>query len=143
MRMLAVVIVALTLGACAGPPVSVRDILSGTASVGITTTVVNPVGRNELAAVQNAYGAALALAVNYRRHCYPGNVAVQPPPVGCSNRRANVLAIQSADRKAHAAIVSARNFVRNNPTISAFSAIGAARAAVADFQSTAATFGAR
>lgn len=107
------------------------SILKGGTS--FTATIENPAGKKELAAVEAAYGTALVIAVNYRRFCYK----TATPSSLCKDRRKVVLAMQDADRKAHAAIVAARRFVRENPTLSAISVIGAAKEAVADFQSIA------
>jgi hypothetical protein len=107
----------------------------------LTATVANPVGRKEMAAVESGYRVAVVAAVNYRRYCYPNNVAVQPPPAGCSNRRAVVLALQDADRKARAAIVPLREFQRDNESVSAVSALLAARRALGEFQTALATNG--
>lgn len=131
MRKLAIAlaaVAALALAGCSG-----KSVLEGGTSV--TAPIQNPVGKTELVAVESAYGVALAGAVNYRRYCY--SKPVQQLPSACKNRRTVVLKLQDADRKAHGAVVAARRFVRDNPTISAVSAIGAARAAVADFQSVA------
>jgi hypothetical protein len=110
---------------------SSKSILQGGTS--LTASIQNPAGKRELAAIEGAYGAALVVAVNYRRFCYQ----TATPSSVCKDRRKVVLAMQAADRNAHGAIVAARRFVRENPTLSAVSVIGAARAAVADFQSIA------
>lgn len=117
---------ALLASGCSG-----KSFLQGGSS--LTATIQNPAGKKELAAVEAAYGTALVIAVNYRRFCYK----TATPSSVCKDRRKVVLAMQEADRNAHGAIVAARRFVRDNPTISAFSAIAAAKAAVADFQSIA------
>lgn len=116
----------LTLGGC-----GIRDAV-GT----VTATVTNPVKDSGLIQVEGAYSVALAISVSYRRYCYSKPLA-ELPATYCGNRRDIVRAMQTADSKAFAAITSARNFVRNNPTLSAVSAIAAARQAVADY--TAAT----
>lgn len=117
---------ALFLGGCAGD-----SVFKGGSS--IFGTITNPVGQNELAAVEGAYGVALTAAVSYRRFCYSAPLAQLPQQV-CGNRRAVIRRLQDLDNRAYAAIAAARNFVRNNPTISAVSLIGAARTAVTDFQ---------
>lgn len=129
-RLLLMPVLALTLlvGGCAG-----GSILTGGSS--LTASITTPVGRRELAAVESTYGIALAAAVNYRRLCVRREI-----PRSCRNV---VLTLQSYGARAHGSIIAARNFVRRNPTISAVSAIGAARAAVADFQSVAAANGVR
>jgi len=129
-------LVALALAGCA----SDKSVLQGGTS--LTATVQNPVGRKELAVVENAYGLALVAAVNYRRLgiCKTGTVESFGNP--CA-RRDVVLQLQAADRKARSALIPARRFVRNNPTLNAFSAIAAAQAAVADFQTVLSTNGVR
>lgn len=101
----------------------------------LLTTIENPVGRNELASIEGAYGVAYTAAVAYRGLC-----ARREIPRSC---RAVVVKLQGASRKAQGALVAARRFVRDNPTISAISAIGAARAALTDFQAVAAANGVR
>lgn len=128
MRKLAIAlaaVAALALAGCSG-----KSVLQGGTS--ITAPINNPVGKKELAVVESAYGVALVAAINYRRFCYGGSAANLPSI--CKNRRSIVLMLQQKDRIAHAAIVTARKFVRENPTISAVSVIGAAREAVTDFQ---------
>lgn len=124
---------ALALSGCSGG----TSIFTGGGS--LLGTITNPLGINELAAVEGAYGVALTGAVSYRRYCYSAPLAQLPKEV-CGNRRAVVRKLQELDNKAYAAIVAARNFARDNPTISAFSVIGAARQAVADFQSLASAY---
>lgn len=114
-----------------------RSILQG--GVSITAAVQNPVGPNEMVAIESAYRAALVAAENYRRYCY--SAALASLPALCAKRRAVVTALQGANRKVRAAMVALRAFVRNNDTVSAWSAIGAARQAILDFQAVAAANG--
>jgi hypothetical protein len=108
----------------------------------VTTTIANPVGGKNIYQAKLVYASALEIAVKYREYCYSRPYAsLMADPVAkpiCQNRRPNVRALQSARWKASAAIRTADNFVRNNPTLNATSAIGAAWAAVTDFQSLAA-----
>lgn len=103
------------------------------AGTSVTATVQNPVGKKEMAAAWNAYGLVLTGARAYKRACVEKTI-----PQSC---RAVVVQLQAYDRNAYAALVTAHNFVRDNPNISALSAIGAARAALTDFQTYATTNG--
>jgi hypothetical protein len=126
---------ALLLALSAGGCFKTFDDLRG--AVGIATTqVANPVDDTDLGKVEAGYEIGLAVVVSYRRYCYSKPLAQLPKSV-CGNRRAVVTKMQNADKKAYAAIEAARNFVKNNPTISPVSAIRAARDAVNEF--TAAT----
>jgi hypothetical protein len=104
----------------------------------VTTTVNNPVGNTDIYRIKNAYAAALELAVQYRSYCWSAPYAtLMADPVAkpvCQHRRAVVRAVQKGKANAHAAIVAAQNFVRDNPTLNAATAIGAAWTAVTDFQ---------
>jgi hypothetical protein len=108
----------------------------------ITASVTTPVGKRELALVENTYAIAITTAIRYRDLgiCKPGTVETLARP--CA-RRDVLIVLQGYDRKAHAAIVTARNFIRDNPTISAVSAVNAARAAVSDFQTALSNSGAK
>lgn len=86
----------------------------------------NPLTRTTLVEVENAYGAALSVAVGYRNAC-----ADRLIPPSC---RPIVKKIQSAGAKAQGAVVAARKFVKNYPMLDATQAIGAAKAAVDDFK---------
>lgn len=132
MKKLLVAVLVLSLGGCALDPFG-RSIFEGGSS--FTTPITTPVGRRELAEIENAYGIALAAAVNYRRYCYGKPISALPDI--CRDRRNIVLTMQQYDQTAQRALRAARNFIRNNPTISAVSAIAAARQAVADFQQAA------
>lgn len=135
-KALIVVALALTLGGCAGS--GVEKFVSA-----VTTTIKNPVGTVDLYRAKNVYASALEIAVKYRDYCWSKPyAALMADPIArpiCQRRRPIVRSLQAADTKAYAAIRSAENFVRNNPTINATSAIGAAWAAVTDFQSLAAS----
>lgn len=120
-------LLALGVGGCSSID-KLRDVASS-----VTSTVTNPVSKYELARVEATYEAALAAFVSYRRYCYSKPLTQLPQSV-CGKRRTIIRAMQSADRKAFAAISAARNFVAQNPTISAVSFIAAARQAVTDFK---------
>lgn len=109
----------------------------------VTTTIANPVGGKNIYQAKLVYASALEIAVKYREYCWskPYRVLMADPVAKplCRSRRSNVVKLQAADTKAYASIRSAENFVRNNPTLNATSAIGAAWAAVTDYQSLAAS----
>lgn len=131
-------VLALSLGACApiGKFIEVA-----------TTTVTNPISTTNISQTKLVYASTLEAVVTYRRYCWSkpwdyivGNAAekIDPDPIMkpiCEHRRSVLRAIQAADDKAFAAIGTADNFVRNNPTLNAANVIGAAWAAVNDFQS--------
>ena len=96
--------------------------------MGCTTvaSINNPISTPTLAAVESSYGAALSVAVGYRDAC-----AQRLIPSSC---RPIVAQLQTYGRQAQGAVVAARNFVRNNPTIDPVSAVLAAQAAVSDFK---------
>lgn len=97
------------------------------------TAIANPATQQTLVEAESAYGAALAIAVGYRNAC-----AARTIPASC---RKIVPQLQAADRKVQGAIVAARNFIRDNPTISPISAIQAVQKAISDFQTVEATYG--
>lgn len=136
MRRFAILIVAaIALSGCA----SGTSIFQGGQS--LTATINNPVGRNELAAIESAYAIALtsALAVRRFQMCKRGQ---EPSVQNFCVKRSVLVAIQAYDRVAYAAIMTARRFVRDNPTLSAISVLAAARQAVADFHNAASSAGA-
>lgn len=105
----------------------------------ITQTIVNPVKEVDIYRVKNLYAATLELFVQYRAYCWSRPYAVlMADPIAkplCENRRAVVRSVQKERPKVSAAIRTAENFVRDNPTLSATNAIGAAWTAVNDFKS--------
>jgi hypothetical protein len=109
----------------------------------LTTTVTNPVAPVNIYQAKTVYDATLELTNGYRDYCYSKPFAVlMADPVSrpvCKSRRAIVRAMQAADDKAAAAMETATNFVRNNPTLDATSAIRAALTAVTEFQNIATT----
>lgn len=118
LRVAAVILVKLALSAC--------------------TTFRNPISDVDIYRVKNTYAAALELAVEYRSYCWARPYAVLmvdtiARPL-CERRRPIMRAIQSAQINAGAAIVEANRFVRDNPTITAASAIDAAWTAVTNFK---------
>lgn len=133
MRLIVTLALALLVAGC-----GTKSVFQGGTS--LTAPIAVPAGPESLATVESTYGAVLAAAVNYRRLGLCRSGQTESMANVCA-RRDVVVALQNADRKAHAAVVAARNFVRNNPTISAVGAVGAAMQAVTDFQTVAATYG--
>lgn len=119
-RILAITVLALSLAGCANLP-------------NPFASITNPFSTPTLATVEAAYGTALSIAVGYHDACSQRLI-----PPSC---RPIVQTLQTYGLKAQAAIVSARNFVKNYPTINAASAISAAQAAVSDFQNAEASNG--
>lgn len=105
----------------------------------VTTTINNPIGDVDIYRVDNTYAASLELFAEYRRYCWsaPYKTLMADPVASkvCGSRRPVVRALWGAQAKAKAAIITAKKFVANNPTLNAASAIGAAWQAVTDFQS--------
>lgn len=127
-RLLLPLLMSLALAACVTVNPNEKSVLQGGTSV--TASISNPVGARELALVEQGYLLAGNAVKGFAAYCYPAS-GIRPP--GCAQRGPIMRAIKSADRKAYAAIVAARAFVRNNPNVSAVSAVGAARSAVNDF----------
>lgn len=96
-------------------------------------TFQNPVNQSQLTTVEAAYGTALSIAVAYRDAC-----AQRIIPSSC---RPIVVQMQNFAAKAQGAIVAARTFVSNNPTLSAVTVLTAAQQAVGDFQAVQAQYG--
>lgn len=132
--LLPTLLLALAVSAC-GPGSKVGDLLTAA-----TTTITNPVDAVDIYRVKNVYAASLDLMVKYREFCWSKPyAALMADPVAkptCQSRRAAVRAMQSAQVNAHAAIAAAEDFVRNNPTLNAATAIAAAWSAVTTFQNT-------
>jgi hypothetical protein len=132
-RLLVICALALSLGGCAGTPL---DKLV----TAVTTTITNPVGEVNIYQVQNGYAAALELFAGYRKYCWARPFkALTDDPVSkpiCQHRRSIVRAGQLAKANARAALVTAENFIANNPTLNAASVVQAAWTAVSDFQSS-------
>ena len=114
MKKLLVVVLALGLGGCVNGQL-----------INPFSSFTNPVSKDTLAKVEAGYGAALSVAVAYRNAC-----ASKSLPPSC---RAIVVQIQNADKYAHAQIVVARNFVKNNPTVDASAVLTTAKQAVDAF----------
>lgn len=124
--------VALSLGGCA-PGTKLGDAFEV-----VTRTIQNPIGATDAIRIELAYGAAVTLAAEYRKFCWARTYkALMADPVAkpiCAKRR-SVARFSSIQRKnAKAALIAAQNFVRDNPTLNAATALGAAWQAVTDFQ---------
>lgn len=123
--------------AATGPASCDRSVFDGGAS--LTASVRNPVGPVDLYRAKTVYAGTLELVSAWREYCWSRPYAVlMTDPVArpiCQSRRPILRAVQSADDKAFAALKTAENFVRDNPTVSAVSAIQSAMLAVAGFNS--------
>lgn len=117
---------------------------AGCASVGnvvsaVTTTITNPVNEVDIYRAKNVYAGTLELAVEWRTYCWSKPyAALMADPIAapiCQDRRATVRKVQAARPKVAAAIRTAENFVRDNPTVNAGSAVLAMWTAVNDFKS--------
>lgn len=139
-RYLAILALTLTLGGCASLGSIGERVLNLPAGV-LTTTINNPVAPVNIYQAKVVYASTLELVVGYREYCWSKPyAALMADPVArpvCQKRRQVVRAMQAADDKAFAALKTADNFVRSNPTLDASSAIRAAIAAVSDFQNVA------
>lgn len=140
-RFLILCAVALTLGGCASFLGSIGERALNLPAGALTTSIKNPVAPVNIYQAKAVYASTLEIANGYREYCYskPYAALMSDPlakPV-CRNRRAIVLSMQAADNKAFAALQTADNFVKNNPTLDATAAIRAAIAAVTNFQAVA------
>lgn len=95
--------------------------------------IQNPVNTTQLAQVEASYGVALSIAVGYRSLplCRTGTRASYQ---NVCAQRSVILKLQAADRNAQAALLTARSFVHNNPTVSAFTILQTAQDAISNFR---------
>lgn len=109
--------------------------LAGCATTGgaLTLSTSNPVKVNQLAAVEAGYGAALSVALKYK-HLPLCKTGTNELSGALCARRSVIVKIQSANRVAHASVVTARNFVRQHPTVDATAVISTAMDAVSQFR---------
>ncbi len=116
-------------------PGSFRELVSTA-----TQTITNPIDKVDLYRVKNTYAAALTLADDYRTYCYARPyITLMADPIAkpiCASRRAVLREIQARQPQAKQAIVAAENFVRDNPTLNAATAVSAAWRAVQAFQAS-------
>lgn len=110
------VFLALILSACA--PLTLPSL----STVDISTTS----SRNTLYGITNSYDIAVTAETAYKNICIEGS--------GDKNCATNIEKMKAADKKAISAIVSANNFIKKYPTISATNVISAAQQAVDDFK---------
>lgn len=115
----------LALGGCA-----TLEKIAGLPTGVLTTTINNPVGKNELADIERAYQGAIGIVNVYVELCRTRQLA----RASC---RPVVVRIQGYVGQAHAALVQLRVFVRNNDTVNAMSALAAVRLAIANFRNSA------
>lgn len=120
-----------TLGGCItdGSFLDIGRAVTGIPTAVFTTTIPNPVGKQEMAEIEKFYQAGVGVAGVYVNLCRSRQIA----RLTC---RPVVTRIQGYVGNAHAALVQVRAFVHNNDTINARSAIAALRSAVANFQNT-------
>lgn len=134
-RPLLAALLAACLAGCASLPGPLGDAIRV-----VSTTIANPVNQTDIYRAKNTYAATLELAAEYRRYCWSRPyAALLADPVArpiCERRRAVVRAFQSARGNAGAALVAAENFIADNPTLNAASAVSAAWKAITDFQSS-------
>ena len=102
-------------------------------SIAACSTIRNPISINQLTVVESSYGVALSIAVAYRntRLCKKDEV---PSINNICAQRSVILKLQAADRNAQLALNNARSFIKNNPTLDAFSVIQIAQNAVDGFK---------
>lgn len=130
-RYLVIIVVALSLGACASLDPGGKSILAGGSS--ITASVANPVGRKELYQIENGLTVAVAGLVGYRRLCLRGLVD--------THCRGNIERLQTYTRPVAALLPNLRSAIRRNDQISAVKLFNEARALLSNAQRDAATMG--
>lgn len=126
MRMLAVVIVALTLGGCAG-----QSVLTGGTS--ITATIQNPVTPTMLYQAESGLIVAVAGLQTHKDLCIAKVID--------RSCRAVVVKLQSYTIRLKPMLISLHAFVRNNDQINAIAVYNTVRQLLADFQQDAAASG--
>lgn len=108
-KLLAISLVALSLGGCAGTMEKLQLLTSGLSLV--TKTVTNPVTKNEEAQIELALNAVIDGLRAYKAACAEGNAD--------KNCRANVAQIQVYTRQIKPLVAQLRTFVDNNDQINA------------------------
>lgn len=136
-RLVAIVLVALSVSGCAGSRDFFGDI--GRAVSAATTSFDNPVDLRTVYAAKQAYASAGRLVVTYRRYCYarPFKALMQDAVAGplCRERATVMAAVQAQRPRVRAAINAADKFVRENDKINAVAAISSMWQAIDDFKS--------
>lgn len=123
MRAILVIVLSLTLGACAGQSIFAP----------ITTSIPNPVTPNMLYDVENGLTVAVTGMIAYKRLCVAKAID--------QSCRGVVQTLQGYTRRAKPILVSLRGFVRNNDQVNAITAYQTIQQLLAAFQSTAALNG--
>lgn len=95
--------------------------------------IANPATAQNLTQAEAAYGVLLAAATGYHDAC-----AAKTIPRAC---RAIVVKLQVADQDVQGALTAARNFIRDNPTLSPVDSIGVVQKAIADFKAVETKYG--
>lgn len=134
------VVLAMSLGGCTAfdffDP-NGRSILRG--GISVTASIAQPIGHNEMVAIESAYQAGLVAVQNYRRFCY--SAPLTSLPAFCQNRRRVMTIAQTAVGKARTVMQSLRYFVANNDTVNAATAFNSAKQLVADLTAAVAVQG--
>ena len=93
----------------------------------------NPISTTTLYDIEGGYYTAQQVALIYMRLplCPTGTSSTLAAPCG---KRSIKLTIQATARKAQAAVITLRAFVKNNPTLNSATQIAAALQALTDFQ---------
>ena len=104
-RIVAVALVALSLGGCAQ-----LQAVGGGLSL-VTKTIANPVTEQELYAVEASARILVEALLTYRRACLAGSAD--------KNCRSNIAAVQPYTRQIQPLLLQLRGFVRNNDQINA------------------------
>jgi hypothetical protein len=130
-RIIALALSAFLLAGCAGAD---KSVLQGGSN--IFTQVKNPLTTADQAKLEAAYIALATPAAAFMElpTCRKGT---EPSVTNICGPYAAKVKVQSANRKAYAALVTLRNFKARNPTLSGVSLLDAARKAMMDFQTTA------
>lgn len=139
MRKIAIVIVAaLSLGGCAALDRLGESVLAGGKS--FTAPIQNPVGRNERFEVEAFVLTARRSALSYMRlrQCRKSETASYS---NLCARHAVKEKIRNAEFRLKAALAQFRQFMRENPTVSAWSAAGSLKIAVANYKAELAAAG--
>lgn len=123
MRKLAILLVVLTLGGCAGMP---KSILEGGTS--ILTSTENPITRERLYQIEASLSLAASAAITYRRNCL-ANVL----PQSC---RAIVEKIRGYSGTARLMLTRLRTFVRQNDQVNAIKVFFEVQNVIADIRAT-------
>lgn len=134
------IVLAMSLAGCTTLDIlnpNARSIFQG--GISVTASIAQPIGHNEMVAIESAYQAGLVTVANYRRFCY--SAPLTSLPSFCQRRRQVMTIAQAAVGKARTVMRSLRYFVANNDTVNALAAFNAAKVLVADLTASVATQG--